>query len=86
MTKREYRGKLSSARKRLVSKNYLAIEGFILRNDVLVEHWTLQNYGEDIAFDERSKDELLAKLEEGFPFLQFTMEDGVVRWELKEAR
>jgi len=86
MTKREYLGKTLKARRRLVANNYRAIEGFILRDDVLVEHWTLQNYGEDIAFDERSKDELLAKLEEGFPFLQFTMADDVVRWTLGGAR
>lgn len=86
MTEREYRGKTFKARKRLVANNYRAIEDFILRGDVFVEHWSLQNYGEDIAFDERSKDELLAKLEEGFPFLQFTMADDVVRWTLGGAR
>jgi hypothetical protein len=86
MTKREYLGKMYDARRRLKVKNFRSIEDFILRNDVLVEHWTLQNYGEDIGFDKRTEDELLADLEEKFPFLQFTLEDGVVRWKLEEAR
>lgn len=86
MTEREYRGKAFKARRRLVANNYRAIEGFILRDDVLVEHWSLQSYGEDIGFDKRSEDELLSDLEEKYPFLQFTLEDGVVRWILKGAR
>lgn len=86
MTKREYLGKMHDARRRLKVKNFRSIEDFILRNDVLVEHWTLQNYGEDIGFDKRTEDELLADLEEKFPFLQFTLEDGVVRWTLGGAR
>ena len=86
MNKREYLGKTFKARRRLVANNYRAIEGFILRDDVLVEHWTLQSYGEDIGFDKRSEDELLADLKEKYPFLQFTLEDGVVRWTLKGAR
>ena len=86
MTKREYQGKLYDARRRLKVKNFRSIEDFILRNDVFVEHWTLQSYGEDIGFDKRSEDELLADLKEKYPFLQFTLEDGVVRWTLKGAR
>jgi hypothetical protein len=86
MNKREYRGKIYDAKKRLVANNYRAIEGFILRDDVLVEHWSLQSYGEDIGFDKRTEDELLSELGEKYPFLQFTLEDGVVRWTLGEAR
>ena len=86
MDKREYLGKIYDARRRLKVKNFRSIEDFILRRDVLVEHWSLQNYGEDIGFDKKTEDELLADLEEKFPFLQFTLEDGVVRWTLKGAR
>ena len=86
MTTREYRGKIHDAKRRLVANNYRAIEGFILRDDVLVEHWTLQSYGEDICFDKRCEDELLEMLEKEYPFLSFTLEDGEVRWKLKRAR
>ena len=87
MDKREYLGKIYDARKRLKAKNFRSIEDFILRKDVFVEHWTLQNYGEeDVIFDKRTEDELLADLEKKFPFLQFTLEDGVVRWKLEGAR
>ena len=44
MDKREYLGKIYDARKRLKAKNFRSIEDFILRKDVFVEHWTLQNY------------------------------------------
>lgn len=86
MTKREYQGKLYDAHNRLVSRNFQAIDGFIKRTDVLVEHWDIQNYEEELVFDKRCEDELLEKLEEKYPFLQFTLEDGVVRWKLEEAR
>lgn len=86
MTKREYLGKMYDARRRLKIKNFRSIEDFILRDDVFVEHWTLQNYGEDIWFDKRTEDELISDLEEKYPYLQFTLEDGVVRWTLGEAR
>lgn len=86
MTERQYRGKIYDARRRLKAKNFQSIDGFILRTDVLIEHWPLQNYGEDIGFDKETEDQLLADLEEKYPFLQFTLEDGVVRWTLKGAR
>ena len=86
MDKREYLRKIYDAKRRLVANNCRAIEGFILRDDVLVEHWSLQSYGEDICFDKRSEDELLEMLEKEYPFLQFTLEDGVVRWTLRGAR
>lgn len=86
MVKREYLGKIYDARRRLKVKNFRSIEDFILRNDVFVEHWSLQNYGEDIGFDKKTEDELLADLEEKFPFLQFTLEEGVVRWKIEGAR
>lgn len=86
MVKREYLGKIYDARRRLKVKNFRSIEDFILRNDVFVEHWSLQNYGEDIGFDKKTEDELLADLEEKFPFLQFTLEEGVVRWKIERAR
>jgi cell division protein FtsI/penicillin-binding protein 2 len=86
MTEREYRGKIYDAKKRLVAVNYQAIDGFIKRKDVLVEHWTIQNYEEEVTFDKRCEDELLEMLEEKYPFLSFTLEDGEVRWKLKRAR